>query len=331
MNKSYSKIRHIEKSNLLLERRILNEYSWSAGSTGTGNAPVYDQRTGKSYDPNVSQIRGYKELYGKDDWWGQTEFDYNKSIDDATHVLLTAMSVVSAFGGGWIGPLVSAGIQLADAGLYYKQGDNYAAGLTALFALIPGTSLISKIPALKKMSTSSVKQLANKLSNSFKTGKKPVLDAVEAEVVEQIGKNSDEISKVVSNTAKEASEKVADVTTKSTLKSLAQTGLQTGKEFSKYAAAYGIYNTTYNTAQQNTPASIVSKEGHDWNKTKLAFGSSGSANDNIQLQSAWKEGWRPGNVVPEKYQTAAYKKTFQEETENLDKLSALIAAAKNSE
>jgi hypothetical protein len=308
---------------------LFEQYSWAGSSKGTGTIPVYNQLTGRAEDPNIAQTRGYGELQGKDDWWGQSEFDYNKSVDETGHLVLAGASVVFAVvGGGWVGALISGGIQLFDSAKYYQEGDSYMAGLTALFALIPGSSLVSKIPGLKKMSTPAIKQLSYKLSNFVKTGKKPVLDAVETEVMEQLGKNSDEVSRLLSQTANKAAQTTTNNTLKTTLSSLAKSGLSASKEIAKYGGAWMGYNTAYEYMQSETPSTLVAKENIDWNLAKSAFGSSGSYEENMKLQQAWKEGWRPGTVVPEKYRTKEYAEAYNEEQENLRKLDELIAKNK---
>jgi hypothetical protein len=46
------------------------------------------------------------------------------------------------------------------------------------------------------------------------------------------------------------------------------------------------------------------------------------------LYSAWKEGWRPGTVVPEKYQTMAYKKISKEEGDGIKRLESMVKTMK---
>ena len=51
--------------------------------------------------------------------------------------------------------------------------------------------------------------------------------------------------------------------------------------------------------------------------------------DNLKLDSAWKEGWRPGKGVPEKYQTTSYKgksnsKELGDKNKNQDKLNVVV-------
>lgn len=52
-------------------------------------------------------------------------------------------------------------------------------------------------------------------------------------------------------------------------------------------------------------------------------------NDNLKLQKAWKEGWRPGKEVPEKHQTTTYKGKSNsqgsgDENKNQDKLNVVV-------
>ena len=55
----------------------------------------------------------------------------------------------------------------------------------------------------------------------------------------------------------------------------------------------------------------IQKLGYTWEMVKEKFYSSGSKEDNIKLEKAWNEGWRPGTPVPEKYQTDEYKKNIE--------------------
>jgi hypothetical protein len=52
-------------------------------------------------------------------------------------------------------------------------------------------------------------------------------------------------------------------------------------------------------------------------------------NDNLKLQKAWKEGWRPGKEVPEKHQTTTYKgksnsQESNDKNKNQDKLNVIV-------
>jgi Ni/Co efflux regulator RcnB len=78
------------------------------------------------------------------------------------------------------------------------------------------------------------------------------------------------------------------------------------KEITKQAAG-GAYSKAYDAAQKDTPRDKVKREGMDWNLVKTEFGSSGTEQDNTLLNQAWTKGWRPGQVVPQEFQTKTYK------------------------
>jgi hypothetical protein len=98
---------------------------------------------------------------------------------------------IAAFGSMVIpvaGPFIALGLELADASLYYSEGDEYMAGLTLSFAAIPTSQLVSKIPAVKKIT----KQGLVKIVKFMKLGPKSkiVLSQTEKDAAEQIAKNS---------------------------------------------------------------------------------------------------------------------------------------------
>jgi hypothetical protein len=101
------------------------------------------------------------------------------------------------------GPYISLGLDLVDASLYYSEGDNYMAGFSLAFAMIPGAMLIAKIPAVKQIGKKGLIKILKLASNptSAKT-----LSKLEQDAVKQISKNSKWISLT---SAKEVSKKLA--------------------------------------------------------------------------------------------------------------------------
>lgn len=81
------------------------------------------------------------------------------------HTIATIFSIGTAFI-PVIGPFISAGIGLADAALYYKEGDKNAAGLTAAFSMIP---FIGMIPGVKELGSKGMAALASKISKGIKS------------------------------------------------------------------------------------------------------------------------------------------------------------------
>jgi hypothetical protein len=84
------------------------------------------------------------------------------------HTIATIFQIGTAFI-PVVGPFISAGIGLADAGLYYKEGDKNAAGLTAAFSMLPfAGKVVSKIPGVAKLGNKGMAALASKLSKGVK-------------------------------------------------------------------------------------------------------------------------------------------------------------------
>lgn len=88
-----------------------------------------------------------------------------KTLTSMPHEILEGLSIVSAFI-PIIGPLVSSGFMLIDTYAYYKQDNKQAAGLTAIFALLPGVgAIVKRIPIVKKITANVASKLASKIVN----------------------------------------------------------------------------------------------------------------------------------------------------------------------
>ena len=156
MNKSYSKIRHIQESNQRLENQFLNEQ----------NDAGFDRRYG-TYDAAVKTSADNKVMV---DWYRNN-----------AHTVNTVLQIGTAFI-PFVGPFISAGIGLADAGLYYKEGETKKSGLVAILSVLPGAgALLSKIPtigpAIVNLGTKGMAALAVKLSTN------KTLNAIEISIV----------------------------------------------------------------------------------------------------------------------------------------------------
>jgi hypothetical protein len=113
--------------------------------------------------------------------------EMTKFFEDNRHGVLQVAALGTMFI-PLVGPFLSLGLELADASLYYKEGDKYMAGLTLAFASIPASQLVLKIPAVKRIT----KQGLVKILKFMKSGPKSkiVLNQSEKEAAEQIAKNS---------------------------------------------------------------------------------------------------------------------------------------------
>jgi hypothetical protein len=148
---------------------------------------------------NVTGIRSNKDYKSID-----------KSIDKAregkpidSHTLMSILAIGAVFI-PVVGPFISAGIGLADAAMYYKEGDKNAAGLTAAFSMIPfAGKIINKIPGVKQLGSKGMASLASKLSSGGKNltiAEKEIVNAIKKyspEIQEELSKMSPKLSKIV--------------------------------------------------------------------------------------------------------------------------------------
>ncbi len=191
MNRSYSKIRHIQESNQKLEERMVSEYGYYRGMD--------------------------KDREAAHNWYKQNAHTVN-------HVLQIGSLFIPV-----IGPLVSAGIGLGDAAVYAKEGKTNEAGVVAIFSLLPGIgAVVNKIPGVKQLGQEGMKALASKILtkaplNAVEQG---VLTGVQANsaLIRQ------EANNVVKNYASRAVASVTNASTKKSLEHVAKHGLEKGAE-----------------------------------------------------------------------------------------------------
>lgn len=84
------------------------------------------------------------------------------------HTVMTLLAIGTAFI-PVAGPFISAGIGLADAAMYYKEGDTKTAGVTAVLSMLPFIGkVVGKIPGVKELGAKGMAALASKLSSGTK-------------------------------------------------------------------------------------------------------------------------------------------------------------------
>lgn len=170
--------------------------------------------------------------------------EFFKSIDP--HTLAIILGIGSAFI-PIIGPFVSAGIGLADAALYAKEGDSKTAGMVAMFSLMPGVgTIVGKIPGIKQLGAKGMSALASKLSLGQK-----ITDPVELAVVNGITGNIDlvktSLSQNVQSLAQQAAAKTVTPNVKNTLTNFVKSGLTfTAKNVAPYVGAGAGYEYAWN-------------------------------------------------------------------------------------
>ena len=109
--------------------------------------------------------------------WGFTK-KYKHEIIDVLAIVVLAIPVA--------GPFISIGLELANAGLYFAEGDELMGGLSALLAVVPGGMIARR--ALKKSGI--IKQIDNVtewLLKSQKAGKEVSKEALEKKLKKELG------------------------------------------------------------------------------------------------------------------------------------------------
>ena len=191
MNRSYSKIRHIQESNQKLEERMISEYGYYPGMARDAQAAI--------------------------NWYKQNSHEVNQVLQIGTAFIPV------------VGPFISAGIGLVDASMYSNEGRKGEAGVAAFFALLPGIgSVVSKVPGVKQLGQKGMQALASKLLtkaplNAVEQG---VINGINLNkaLIKQ------ETSNVVKSMASKAVAKVRDKATQKVMMNLAKDGLEAKAE-----------------------------------------------------------------------------------------------------
>jgi hypothetical protein len=112
------------------------------------------------------------------------------------HTVMALLAIGTAFI-PVAGPFISAGIGLADAKMYFDEGEKGTAGLTVLFSMLPFIGpVVSKIPGVKQLGSKGMALLAKKISRGGK-----YLTMAEAEIANAVKSNSIEIQKELAKMA----------------------------------------------------------------------------------------------------------------------------------
>ena len=106
---------------------------------------------------------------------------------DYKHNIMTVLGIASSFV-PVVGPLLAAGIGMADASAYYREGDKKGAALVAVLSLIPSIPKLASALGLSKWTVKSMALLAKKMSMGS------ALTSVETSVVKKLAENKDLIS-----------------------------------------------------------------------------------------------------------------------------------------
>jgi len=207
MNRSYSKIRHIQESNLMLEKRLLSEQSDAA----------FDRRYGTAAAAAKTNAQNRAMINSVVDWYKNNN-----------HTINTVLGIGATFI-PFVGPLIASGIGMMDAKQHWDEGHRTEAGIVFAFSLIPGIGMVKNLtPGFKQLGSKGMAELAKKV-----TSKAP-LTKIEQEVLEVISKNSELIKKAVEMSSKQmaatGASKVTNAAVKSQLSKLAHKGIHAATE-----------------------------------------------------------------------------------------------------
>ena len=206
MNKSFSKKRHIQEANQRLEERLLSEQV--KATLTPSQQPSVIQPTTNVKSATINPTKGSMPV----------------DPHDSLEILQIGALLIPV-----VGPFISAGLGLADAAIYAKEGKNTEAGVATFFALLPAIgSVVSKIPGVKQLGQKGMQLLASKLLT------KAPLNAVEQGVIKGINLNKElikqETNSVVKNMAANAATRTTDTVIKKELKNIAKEGIEVGAE-----------------------------------------------------------------------------------------------------
>ena len=111
------------------------------------------------------------------------------------HTAMTILQIGTAFI-PLVGPFISAGIQIADAAMYYNEGDKKTAGLVGAFAIIPGIGGLAAKMGIGKLSAKVLGNIGQKIGLGSK------LSAGEVQVANRIAQNRQLLQAEISKLSK---------------------------------------------------------------------------------------------------------------------------------
>lgn len=135
--------------------------------------------------------------------WDRSTAMLNKMSNLDPHQVADFLSIATLFIPA-VGPLISAGISLGDAALYYKEGDKKTATMTAMFPFLPFGKIGKLISGTQKLGKEGMASLAKKIGKEGGKG----LTQIEKEVADAMIKNKEllnqELKRISDDLSKQA-------------------------------------------------------------------------------------------------------------------------------
>ena len=142
----------VKKEDIL--REILLKMNYDSSKTRNENIVEQDTRFTHYLDKVDSDPKSAAKYHKDMSEISELIYEYRHGLID-----------IAAFGTLFIplmGPFISLGLELANSGLYFAEGENYSGGLALVFALIPFGEILRKIPAVEKIGINGLKKLLQK-------------------------------------------------------------------------------------------------------------------------------------------------------------------------
>jgi hypothetical protein len=173
----------------------------------------------------------------------------NKDLQQMdSHTKLSILQIGTAFI-PFVGPFISAGIGLADAAMYYNEGDKKTAGLVGIFSMIPGVGGLASKMGLGKWSAKALGEIGKKISFGSK------LTPIESQVANRVAQYKQLIQTEMNKIGKDATiQSGKNAVKKKIAKSNVMKGTKkVGSELGTYAAVGYGYDKGYDkiTGQKN--------------------------------------------------------------------------------
>ena len=170
--------------------------------------------------------------------------NFGKQLD--AHTVMTILEIGTAFI-PFVGPFISAGIGLADAAIYYNEGDTKTAGLVGMFSIIPGIGGLAAKIGVGKISAKVLGNIGKKIGMGSK------LTIGEVKIANRVAKHRKLLQAEIDKLAKSNKNiNLAKQNVKSKLKkqAIGKQGLKLGGTVGTYGAVGYGYDKAYDNAQK---------------------------------------------------------------------------------
>lgn len=243
---------------------------------------------------------------------------------DDKHLYLALLSVAVAVFAPPLAGLTTSQAFLAsslvdgfDAAVYFSDGE-YAKGFESLLLSgIAASPEMIKFLGNPKQLNSILAKSRNAMSKGLNITFTPAEEKFVKDVVDKLSNKAQSIpaaKKAVQNAVVKAAPKTLKPAAKLATSDFALIG-------GTMVGSMEAYEKGVEYLNRKTPNFTVKALGLDWDTTKRYFYSSGSAEDNLLLKKAVLNGWRPGDKVPEEFQTQSYKDIVVKKQEAFDKMT----------